>query len=306
MDGMYAVKAGAFSVAMTEKLYQGEPIPPVLYEKDGRIVHITLNCPERMNAIDDDMPPAIEEAVKRADSDSDVHVMVLAGAGKTFCSGYDLAHYTEGNSTNKVVQEMPWDPIEDYQFMWRNTQHFMSLWRALKPVVCKVHGYAVAGGSDIALCADMTIMADDAEIGYMPTRVWGTPTTAMWVQRLGPEKAKRMLFTGDRINGKQAEEMGLILQSVPADQLDDAVDNLANRMATVPINQLAMQKMVVNQAMEASCMMQMQRLSTLFDGISRHSPEGLAFKARVEAVGWKQAVEERDSGSFDWSGNKSI
>ena len=279
---------------------------PVLYEKDGRIARITLNRPERMNAIDDDMPPAIEEAVQRADSDKDIHVMVLAGAGKAFCSGYDLAHYAEGDSTNKVVQEMPWDPIEDYQFMWRNTQHFMSLWRALKPVVCKVHGYAVAGGSDIALCADMTIMADDAEIGYMPTRVWGTPTTAMWVQRLGPEKAKRMLFTGDRINGKQAEEMGLILQSVPADQLDEAVEKLASRISTVPINQLAMQKMVVNQAMEATGMMQMQRMSTLFDGISRHSPEGLAFKARVEAVGWKQAVEERDSGSFDWTNGRHI
>jgi enoyl-CoA hydratase len=183
----------------------------VLYEKDGRIARITLNRPERMNAIDDYMPPAIEAAVQRADADPDIHVMVLAGAGKAFCSGYDLVHYAEGNSTNKAVQDMPWDPIQDYQFMWRNTQHFMSLWRAMKPVICKVHGYAVAGGSDIALCADMTIMADDAEIGYMPTRVWGTPTTAMWVQRLGPEKAKRMLFTGDRINGEQAEEMGLIL-----------------------------------------------------------------------------------------------
>ena len=180
-------------------------------------------------------------------------------------------------------------------------------WRYISPAIRKVLGYAVAGGgSDIALCADMTIMADDAEIGYMPTRVWGTPTTAMWVHRLGPGKAKRMLFTGDRINGKQAEEMGLILQSVPADRLDDEVDKLANRMATVQINQLAMQKMVVNQAMEASGMMQMQRLSTLFDGVSRHSPKGLAFKARVEAVVWKQAVEERDSGSFDWTKDQPL
>ncbi len=275
----------------------------VLYEKDGRIARITLNRPERMNAIDDDMPQAIEDAVKRADADPDVHVMVLAGAGKAFCSGYDLAHYAEGSSTNQVVQDMPWDPIEDYQFMWRNTQHFMSLWRALKPVICKVHGYAVAGGSDIALCADMTIMSEDAKIGYMPTRVWGTPTTAMWVQRLGPEKAKRMLFTGDRISGRVAADMGLILKAVPANQLDDEVDALAQRMANVPVNQLAMQKMVINQAMEASGLMQMQRLSTLFDGISRHSPEGLAFKARVEQVGWKQAVDERDSGSFDWTKN---
>ena len=278
----------------------------VLYETDGRIARITLNRPECLNAINDDMPPAIEDAVNRADSDPDIHVMVLAGAGKAFCAGYDLAHYAEGNSTNKVVQEMPWDPLQDYQFMWRNTQHFMSLWRAMKPVICKVHGYAVAGGSDIALCADMTIMADDAEIGYMPARVWGTPTTAMWVQRLGPERAKRMLFTGDRITGQEAEKIGLILKSSPAGRLDDEVDALAMRIASVPVNQLAMQKIVINQAMEATGLMQMQRLSTLFDGISRHSPEGLAFKARVEEVGWKQAVEERDNGSFDWTRNKPI
>ena len=182
----------------------------------------------------------------------------------------------------------------------------MALWRAMKPVICKVHGFAVAGGSDIALCADMTIMAEDAEIGYMPTRVWGTPTTAMWVHRLGPERAKRMLFTGDKISGIEAESMGLILKSVPKDKLTEEVELLAQRMASVPINQLAMQKMLVNQAMETSGLMQTQKMATLFDGISRHSPEGIAFKQRVGMVGWKQAVEERDNGSFDWTKNQPI
>jgi enoyl-CoA hydratase len=252
------------------------------------------------------MPPEIERAVQRADGNPNVHVMILEGAGKAFCAGYDLSEYGEKNSTSKVVQDMPWDPIQDYQFMWRNTQHFMALWRAMKPVICKVHGFAVAGGSDIALCADMTIMAEDAEIGYMPTRVWGTPTTAMWVQRLGPERAKRMLFTGDKISGIEAESMGLILKSVPKDKLTEEVELLAQRMASVPINQLAMQKMLVNQAMETSGLMQTQKMATLFDGISRHSPEGIAFKQRVEMVGWKQAVEERDNGSFDWTKNQPI
>jgi enoyl-CoA hydratase len=273
---------------------------PVLFEKDDRIARIVLNRPECLNAIDDDMPPAIEDAVRRADSDPDIHVMILSGAGKAFCAGYDLSHYAEGSGDNPATQEMPWDPIQDYQFMWRNTQHFMSLWRAIKPVICKVHGFAVAGGSDIALCADMVIMAENAEIGYMPARVWGTPTTAMWVQRLGPEKAKRMMLTGDKITGREAEDMGLILKAVPEDQLDNETDALARRMASVPINQLAMQKMVINQAMEAGGLMQMQRLSTLFDGISRHSPEGVAFKERAETVGWKQAVQERDQGTYDW------
>ena len=276
----------------------------VLYEKDGRIGRITLNRPDVMNAIDDDLPGELADAVAKADSDTGVHVMVLSGNGPAFCAGYDLAHYAESDGPNQVVQEMPWDPIKDYAFMWANTQHFMSLWRAMKPVICKVHGFAVAGGSDIALCADITIMGETAKIGYMPTRVWGTPTTAMWIYRLGAEKAKRMLFTGDKIDGREAEAMGLVLKAVPDDQLDDEVERFAARMASVPINQLAMQKMLVNQAIEATGIMNTQRFATIFDGISRHSPEGMNFKERVEEVGWKQAVTERDQGTFDWTGNK--
>ena len=274
----------------------------VLYERDGRIGRIILNRPEVLNAIDDDLPTELSEAVARADADPNIHVMVLSGAGKAFCSGYDLAHYASTDGPNKVVQDMPWDPMQDFQFMWRNTQAFMSLFRAMKPVICKVHGFAVAGGSDIALCADMIVMGDDAKIGYMPTRVWGCPTTAMWVHRLGPEKAKRMMFTGDKINGIEAAEIGLVLKTVPDDQLDGEVEALASRIASVPINQLAMQKMVINSAVEEK-INQTQRLATLLDGMTRHSPEGLNFKARVEEVGWKQAVEERDSGTYDWTQN---
>lgn len=277
----------------------------VIYEKDGRIGWITLNRPEVLNAIDDDLPAELSAAVTQADADPDVHVMVLSGNGKAFCAGYDLAHYAQ-SSDHDVVQDMPWDPMKDYSFMWNNTQHFMSLWRAMKPVICKVHGAAVAGGSDIALCADLTIMAQNAKIGYMPARVWGTPTTAMWVYRLGAEKAKRMLFTGDKVDGIEAEKMGLILKAVPADNLDDAVESMAQRMASVPINQLAMQKMMINQAIESSGLMNTQRMATLFDGISRHSPEGLNFKQRVEEVGWKQAVDERDQGNYDWTTDELI
>ena len=275
----------------------------VLFEKDGRIGRITLNRPGVMNAIDDDLPHELASVVVEADHDRDIHVMVLSGAGKAFCAGYDLAHYAEGNGPNKVVQDMPWDPLQDFQFMWANTQAFMSLFRAMKQVICKVHGFAVAGGSDIALCADLTIMGDTAQIGYMPTRVWGCPTTAMWVHRLGPEKAKRMMFTGDKISGIEAAEMGLVLKSVPDEQLNAEVEALATRMASVPINQLAMQKMVINAAVEEK-INQIQRLATVFDGMARHSPEGMNFKARVAQVGWKQAVEERDQGTFDWTRNE--
>ncbi|MGR3622659.1 crotonase/enoyl-CoA hydratase family protein [Pseudophaeobacter sp.] len=278
----------------------------VAYEKTGRIARITLNRPEVMNAINDQLPKDLAAAVAEADADPGVHVMVLAGAGEGFCAGYDLTYYAEGNGTGSATQEMPWDPIKDYRFMWENTQHFMSLWRAVKPVVCKVHGAAVAGGSDIALCADLTIMAEEAQIGYMPTRVWGCPTTAMWVYRLGAEKAKRMLFTGDKISGREAADMGLVLKAVPAEELDDAVEAMAARMSTVPINQLAMQKLVINQAIEQTGLMQTQRLATIFDGITRHSPEGLNFKTRAEDMGWKQAVRDRDEGTFDWTRNEEI
>ncbi|PHP66866.1 enoyl-CoA hydratase [Zhengella mangrovi] len=280
----------------------------VVYEKDGRIGRITLNRPEVLNAIDDELPRELAACVEEANGDPQVHVIVLSGAGRAFCAGYDLTYYAEAaaGDGNAVTQEMPWDPMKDYAFMMRNTELFMSLWRSYKPVICKVHGFAVAGGSDIALCSDMIVMAEDAEIGYMPVRVWGCPTTAMWVYRLGPERAKHMLFTGDRISGREAERMGLVLKAVPAEALDAEVDRLAERMATVPVNQLMMQKLVVNQAIEAMGLKQTQMLATVFDGITRHSPEGLNFKHRAEQTGWKQAVRERDLGTFDWTENRPI
>ena len=280
----------------------------VLYEKDGRIARIILNRPDVLNAIDDELPHALEDAVRRANADRSNHVIVLSGAGRAFCAGYDLAYYAQatGGAGHEATQEMPWDPMKDYAFMMRNTQAFMSLWRSHIPVVAKVHGFAVAGGSDIALCCDMILMADEAEIGYMPVRVWGCPTTAMWVYRLGPEKAKRMLFTGDRISGKEAEQLGLVLKSIPEADLDTEVETLADRIAGVPVNQLMMQKMVVNQAIEAMGLAQTQMFATLFDGITRHSPEGLNFKARAEEFGWKQAARERDLGTFDWTENRPI
>ncbi len=279
-----------------------------LYEKDGRIGRISLNRPDVMNAIDDDLPGELEQAVLQANSDPNVHVIVLSGAGKGFCAGYDLAYYAQSREGDghQATQKMPWDPMKDYAFMMRNTEAFMSLWRSHIPTISKVHGFAVAGGSDIALCCDFIVMADDAKIGYMPTRVWGCPTTAMWVYRLGPEKAKRMLFTGDTITGVEAEQMGLVIKSTPATDLDEDVDRLAERMAGVPKNQLMMQKLVVNQAIEAMGLKQTQMFATLFDGITRHSPEGLNFKARAEDVGWKQAVSERDLGTFDWTNNRPI
>ncbi len=269
----------------------------ILYDCADRVATLTLNRPQHLNAIDHRMPGELRRAVELAEADPEVHVIVLQGAGKGFCGGYDLGLFAE--ATGEVVgsQDMPWDPTEDYAMMSRNTEDFMALWRARKPVICKIHGAAVAGGSDIALCCDLIVMADDARIGYPPARVWGIPTTMMWVYRLGIEQAKRMLFTGDLVTGKQAEAMGLILKSVPGAALDTTVEQLCERIKGVPRNQLMMSKMAINQAYENMGLKQTQIFANLFDGIARHSPEGLWFRQRAQDVGFKQAVQERDSGA---------
>jgi enoyl-CoA hydratase len=271
---------------------------PVSYETSGRKATITLDRPERYNAIDDDMPGALRAAVERADDDDDIHVIVLTGAGEAFCSGYDLKHYAEEPRPTMGSQEMPWDPMQDYRMMKSNTEDFMSLWRSYTPVICKVNGPAVAGGSDIALCADLIVIDEDARIGYPPARVWGCPTTMMWVYRLGPADAKRMLFTGDLVEGDEAADMGLVWEAVPGDELDERVDELAHRIAGVPQNQLMMQKLAINQAYENMGRETTQMFATIFDGMTRHTPEGVAFKERCEEVGFQQAVAERDQGEL--------
>jgi enoyl-CoA hydratase len=276
------------------------------YATDGRVATITLNRPARMNAISLEMPGEIAAAVEEANRDDGVHVIVLAGAGDGFCSGYDLVEFAERageqpgsqlGSRAGAADSRPWDPMADFFGMYEFTQHFMSLWRSYKPTIARVHGPAVAGGSDIALCCDLVIMAEEAVIGYPPARVWGCPTTAMWVYRLGAERAKRMLLTGDLVDGLEAARLGLVLEAVPRARLDERVAAIAARIAAVPKNQLMMQKMMVNQAYDAMGLANTQRFATLFDGITRHSPEGVWFKQRAEEAGFKQAVKDRDGGA---------
>jgi enoyl-CoA hydratase len=277
------------------------------YEVDGRVATITLDRPGRMNAINLEMPGEIADAVDRANRDDAVHVIVLAGAGEGFCSGYDLKEFAEaageqpgsqlGGGRDAAVDVRAWDPMADFFGMYEFTQQFMTLWRSYKPTIARVHGPAVAGGSDIALCCDIVVMAEEAVIGYPPARVWGCPTTAMWVYRLGAERAKRMLLTGDLVDGREAARLGLVLEAVPRAAIDSRVAELAARIAAVPKNQLMMQKLMVNQAYDAMGLSNTQRFATLFDGITRHSPEGLWFKHRAEEAGFKQAVRERDGGA---------
>jgi len=265
--------------------------------ENPRIARLLLNRPERLNAINDETPRELRAAVEWANTNPEVHVIVVEGAGKGFCGGYDLSQFGEGQIDHPCQQERtPWDPMVDYAYMKRNTEDFMALWRSPKPTIAKVHGAAVAGGSDIALCCDLLVMADDARIGYMPTRVWGCPTTAMWTYRLGPIRAKQLMFTGDLIDGRKAADWGLANESVPYAELEAATLRLAQRIAGVPSSHLAMHKMVVNQIMLTMGLEQAQTMATVFDGITRHNPEGMWFRRYAQAEGFKEAVRLRDSG----------
>lgn len=284
------------------------------YEVTGRIARITLNRPERGNGITFEMPRELARCVEQADLDPNVHVIALAGNGKGFCGGYDLVasaeqnqaglgtsdDLPEGSPLDLMVQARnhdpngTWDPVVDFQMMSRNVRGFMSLFNADKPVVCKVHGFCVAGGTDMALCSDLLVIAEDARIGYPPARVWGVPTTALWLARIGPARAKDMLFTGDLIDGRTALEWGLASDAPPASSVDEVFEAKLERIANVPINQLVMHKLLVNQQMAASGMVPTQVLGTFMDGIARHTPEGYAFQQKAATEGFKAAVRERD------------
>jgi enoyl-CoA hydratase len=296
-----------------------ETLETMTYEVTGRIARITLNRPDRGNGITGAMSRELADCVERADCDPEVHVMALSGNGKGFCGGYDLVASAErmGSRSSEGIEgqelnQQPfsgldpkllaknhspdeiWDPMLDYQMMSRNVKSFMSLFYANKPVLVKVHGFCVAGGTDMALCGDLMVIAEDAKIGYPPARVWGSPTTSLWVFRVGLEKAKRLLFTGDCLNGKEAVEWGLATECAPADKLDERFEILLERTARLPINQLIMMKLLINQTVLAAGLQPTQILGTVFDGITRHTKEGYAFQQRAAEAGFKQAVRERD------------
>jgi enoyl-CoA hydratase len=289
-----------------------EGLATLTYEVDGRVARITLDRPERGNGITPAMPRELADCVERANLDPAVHVIALAGNGKGFCGGYDLVESAEGagaSSAGGAPEGAPtdpavigrnhdpsgtWDPVVDWQMMSRNLRGFMSLFHSDKPVVCKVHGFCVAGGTDMALCSDLLVIAEDARIGYPPARVWGVPTSVMWAHRIGPARAKEMLFTGDLIDGRRAYEWGLAAAAPAAGELDERFEALVQRIALMPVNQLVMMKLVINETLYAQGLHAGQTLGTFFDGIARHTPEGYDFQRRAAESGWTEAVRERD------------
>jgi enoyl-CoA hydratase len=271
----------------------------VLYEVTGPVARLTLNRPERGNGITRGLLEELERSVERADLDPEVHVLLLAGAGKGFCGGYDLVESAEGGLPNHDPS-VPWDPMLDYSMMGRNVRAFMSLFQCSKPVVCKVHGFCVAGGTDMALCSDLLLVAADAKVGYPPARVWGSPTTSLWAYRLGAQRAKRLLFTGDSLSGAEALEWGLAIEAPAPELLDERAEALVARIARVPVNQLQMMKLLVNQSLLAQGLHGAQVLGTLLDGIARHTQEGYAFQALAVREGFREAVRQRDEPFGDY------
>jgi enoyl-CoA hydratase/carnithine racemase len=268
----------------------------VLYEAQDGVATLTLNRPQRLNAITPELIADFRGALARAWDDDAVRVVRLRGAGPSFCAGYDIGW---GATSMEAAEEGgPWDPIADYETMNRFVEAYMSLWRSPKPVVAQVHGYCVAGGTDFALCSDLIVCSEDCRIGYPPARVWGSPTTAMWMYRLGLERSKRLLLTGDAIDGRRAVQWGLASEAVPEERLDEAAMALARRVALLPSNQAHMMKLLVNQAFESMGLHTTQLVGTLLDGAARHTPEGVAFTRGMDDV--RAAVAERDAPFGDY------
>jgi enoyl-CoA hydratase len=297
----------------------------VEYAVDSKVARITLNRPERGNGLTPELLRELGECVEHADLDPAVHVMLLSGNGSGFCGGYDLVDSAEGEGAGFAAREGEegtpldpmvigmnhnpegmWDAMVDYAMMRRNVRTFMSLFEAGKPVVAKLHGFCVAGGTDLALCSDLVIAASDTKIGYPPARVWGSPTTSLWAHRIGVQRAKRLLLTGDSISGKVACEWGLACEAPEPAQLDERAEQLVARVARMPLNQLMMMKLLTNQTIEAQGLRQTQVLGTVLDGITRHTKEGYDFQTTALTHGFREAVRQRDEpfGDFGLEGFK--
>ncbi len=276
----------------------------VLYASDGPVGTITLNRPERLNTIVPPMPEELEQAVAAANRDPEVRVIVLRGAGRAFCGGFDfsggLEHWGPELSTNGR-----WDPGKDMitvtsQFTGP-VPKFMSLWQSPKPVIAQVHGWCVGGASDMALCADLVIAAEDARIGTPYSRMWGCYLTGMWLYRLGLTRAKEFALTGKPLSGSEAAEIGLINAAVPFEQLEETVRSRALELAQIPLSQLAAMKLIVNQAYENMGLKTTQLLGPLLDGFMRNTPEADDFIETAAAQGVAEAIKGRDGPFGDYS-----
>lgn len=276
----------------------------LIYSTDGPLATVTLNRPDRLNTIVPPMPDELEAAVHRAVADPAVKVIVLRGAGRSFCAGFDFGggfHHWD----QLMTTEGEWDPGKDFVMATAPSlgpvPKFMSLWRSPKPVIAQVHGWCVGGGSDMALCADLVVASEDARIGTPYSRMWGAHLSGMWLYRLGLTRAKEYALTGKPLSGREAADAGLINQAVPFGELEQTVRALAERLAAIPLSQLAAMKLVVNQAYENMGLASTQTLGPILDGLMRNTPDAKRFIELAESEGVQRAVAERDSAFGDYS-----
>ncbi len=272
----------------------------VKYKTSERVATITLNRPDKFNTLRGDMIEGLEAALAQANRDPEVCVIILEGAGDSFCAGFDFSAAGYGSTEQEER-----DPgMVMHNVTNRFTSYittFMGLWRGLKPTISKVHGYCVGGGSELALCADLVVASDCARFGTPYSRVWGCHLTGMWVQRLGLAKAKYYALSGEWISGRQAVEAELINFSYPLEDLDREVDALADRLSQIPLTQLSAMKLIVNQAYDNMGLQSTQTLGPILDGIMRFTPEGVAFVDEAREHGVRAVIEKRDGPFGDYS-----
>ncbi|HVF53378.1 MAG TPA: crotonase/enoyl-CoA hydratase family protein [Actinomycetota bacterium] len=268
-------------------------------ERDHGVFAIVLTRADEYNTITPQLRDDLRDAIDAADADDNAHVILLRAEGPAFCAGYGLDWATAYQANDESSQRV-WDSATDLRLMSTFVDVFMKLFRAWKPTVAAVQGWCIAGGTDMVLCADIIVAGEGATFGYPPARAWGVPTTPMWVYRMGLERTKRYLLTGDEIPAPEAARIGLILEAVPDDTLQEHAFGLARRIARLPVSQLVMLKKLCNQTVENMGLESTRTLGTLFDGIARHTQEGLDFVSRAEDVGFRQAVRERDDPFGDY------
>jgi enoyl-CoA hydratase len=281
---------------------------PVRYEERNAVAYVTLDRPDKLNTLNEAMIAGIADAVERAQASADARAIVLRGEGRAFTAGYDLdfgardpAFNTYGWGTPPVERRGGvWDPVDDYMMMRHNAQRFMRIWECPKPVIAELHGWCVGGGTDLALCCDLIFMAESAKIGYAPSRIFGTPTTMMWVYRVGLEHAKEFLLSGDAIDSETAHRIGLVSKVFPDDELATATAAYAERFQHIPANQLALNKLLINQAFENMGLRSSQMMGTFFDGMARHTEEARRWVESILVDGFRDAIRRRDAPFGDY------
>ncbi len=312
------------STSPADPVSSADPVSPtdsvVLYEERDSVAIITLNRPERMNTLTEKVVAGVADSIDRATASKPVRSVILRGSGRTLTAGYDLnpgasespasnpssneeLHDTWGSPFDAPAparRDGAWDPVRDYQFMNHNVQRFMKIWDCPKPVLGQIHGWAIGGATDLVLCCDLLFMASDAHIGYAPSRIYGTPTTMLWVYRLGLEHAKQFLLSGDAIDAQTAHRIGLVAHVCSPDELSDEVEKYARRFAHIPANQLALNKLLINQAFENMGLRTTQMLGTFFDGMTRHTEEAYRWVEDFSQKGFRQVIADRDEPFGDY------